>query len=259
MVFGIIVSVVVHSLLVFLLPMPLPAASESKPKEELIEIELFPLDYGLLGYEAAALGVSDEEAALLAKLDSDTLTFAEQLPLGIFMRQPKSATKDEEQIEAEDLPDKRLPELIEKTLQNIAKSRRQTGRSGQDARKLWSAPPAKVQESVRIPDAARPEAARGPKDRPPVDVEAITGPVSARRIAFRPTLGEVSITTPGSVMIKFWVEPDGTVGRIIFEQKLDANLDDYSARYVRGLRFAALPQGKDYVEWGTITINFRVE
>ena len=55
------------------------------------------------------------------------------------------------------------------------------------------------------------------------------------------------------------IQPDGAVVRVIFEQKLDASLDDYSARFVRGLRFEPLPEGKDYVEWGTIPLAFRPE
>ena len=226
LVLGILISLAVHSLVVFLLPMPVPAASESRPREELIEIELFPLDYGLLGYEAAGLGVSPEEAELLAKLDSDTLALAEQLPLGIFVQRPETAGEDDEKIDVDDHPDRRLPDIIARTLDKLATSPRQTGRSGHGVNKLWAPPPAPLKEEGQLPSSVLPEAAPGPEESVPVNVEAIAGPVSARRIAFRPTLGEVKITTPGSVMIKFWVQPDGTVGRIIFEQKLDANLDD---------------------------------
>jgi len=259
MVFGLTASVVVHVLAAVLLPGPAPAV-EPEVREELIDIELFPLDYGALGYEALAMGVSKKEAELLSKLSADALAFAEQLPLGIFMRQPKSASPpDDMKVDVEDLPDRRLPEMVEKTLERLAKSRRETGKAGRQERRPWSLPPSRPEERVRLPDSVTPGATSGPKERAGVNVQSIVGPVSARHVVHWPSRDEIRISTPGSVRIKFWVQPDGSVARIIFEQKLDANLDDYSARYVRDLRFEPLPEGKDYVEWGAITLAFRPE
>jgi len=259
MAFGLATSTAIHVLAAVFIPGPAPAI-EHQAQEELIDIELFPLDYGALGYEALAMGVSKKEAELLSQLSADTLAFAEQLPLGIFMRQPKSASlSDDMKIGVEDLPQRRLPEMVEKTLERLAKSRRETGRAGEERRKPWSLPPSRPKEKVRLPDSITPGAASGPKERSAVNVGSIIGPVSARRVVHWPPRDEVEISTPGSVRIKFWVQPDGTVVRIIFEQKLDASLDDYSARYVRGLRFEPLPEGKDYIEWGAITLAFRPE
>ncbi|HUT03607.1 MAG TPA: energy transducer TonB [bacterium] len=256
---GFAASVIAHILMAILVPAPAPA-TQPNPKEELIEVALFPLDYGALGYEVAAMGVSEEEAKLLSKLSADTLAFAEQLPLGIFTRPPKSdSAPDDLKLNVEDLPDKRLPEMVEKALERLAKSRRETGRAGASEPKPWSLAPSQPKERVSMPKIAPFEAVSGPKERPAVNVESIIGPVSARRIVYRPSLGQVTISTPGNVRIKFWVQPDGAVARILFERKLDASLDDYSLRYVRGLRFEPLPEGKDYVEWGTITIAFRPE
>ena len=165
MILGLATSVAVHLLAVAFIPGPVPA-TEAEVKEELIQIDLFPLDYGAFGYEALALGVSKKEAEQLSQLSADAFAFAEQLPVG---------------------------------------------------------------------------------------------PVSARRVVFWPSREKINISTPGNVRIKFWVQPDGAVARLIFEQKLDASLDDYSARFVRGLRFEPLPEGKDYVEWGTIPLAFRPE
>ena len=259
MAFGIAASVAIHVLAAVLIPGPAPAV-EKEIKEELIDIELFPLDYGALGYEALAMGVSQEEAELLSKLSADALAFAEQLPLGIFMRQPQSASlPDDMKVDVEDLPDRRLPEMVEKTLERIAKSRRETGRAGQRQRNPWSLPPSRPEEKVRLPDSVAPGATSGPKERSGVNVQSIVGPVSARHVVHWPSRSEIRISTPGSVRIKFWVERDGAVARITFEQKLDASLDDYSARYVRDLRFEPLLEGKDYVEWGAITLTFRPE
>ena len=259
MILGLATSVAVHLLAVAFIPGPVPA-TEAEVKEELIQIDLFPLDYGALGYEALAMGVSKKEAELLSQLAADSLAFAEQLPLGIFTREPQAAAvRDSLKVDADNLPDKRLPEMVEKTLEKLAKSRREIGRSGPERPKPWSLAPSKPRERVRLPDAAVPGASTAPTERSVVNVGSIIGPVSARRVIFWPPREEIRISTPGNVRIKFWVQPDGAVVRVIFEQKLDASLDDYSARFVRGLRFEPLPEGKDYVEWGTIPLAFRPE
>jgi len=255
---GIAVSLAVHSLVAFLVPGPALPVSDS-PNEELVEVALMPLDYGELGYGSAASGASLEEMKLLEKLDASTVTFAKQLPLGVFVREPRSSGDDELKVDPTDVPDKRLPEMVERALQRLAESRRDLGTTGQSESRPWSIPSAEPPRETHIPKTVMPAANAPEETRRPVNIEKIVGPVSSRRIVYRPEQSDVNITTPGSVKIKFWVEPDGTVSRMLFEQKLDANLDDYSARYVRELRFEALSEGKDYVEWGTITIAFRGE
>ena len=255
---GLATSVMAHVLIAVLIPAPAPA-TQHRPKEELIEVDLFPVAYGALGYDVAAMGVSEKEAKLLSKLSADTLSFAEQLPLGIFTRPPKSTSAPGDlTLNVNDLPDKRLPEMVEKALERLAKSRRDTGMAGARELKPWSLAPSQPNEKVSMPKIT-PLAASSQGERPAVNVESIMGPASARRIVYRPALGQVTITTPGSVRIKFWVQPDGSVARMLFEQKLDANLDNYSLRYVRALRFEPLPEGENYIEWGTITITFRPE
>jgi len=256
-IWGLLASVAIHLLAILLIPVP-AAVPKRKAMEELIEVDLFPLDYGALGYEAVAFGASEDEARLLSELDSSTIAFAQQLPLGAFIRSPRAAPADDNlEVDEPDLPQKRLPEMIEKTLSRLATSSRDVGRTSKERNNLWSLQPAQPKESVRLPDFAAPKGSSAPKGKSPVNVEAIAGPVSARSIVYRAPQSKVEITTPGSVAIKFWVQPDGAVSRIIFERKLDATLDNYSAQYVRALRFASLPEGKDYVEWGTITITFR--
>ncbi|MBN1593957.1 MAG: energy transducer TonB [Candidatus Coatesbacteria bacterium] len=259
LIYGLAVSIAVHLLAVAFIPGPAPV-QDADSREELIQIDLLPLDYGVLGYEAAAMGVSKKEAELLSQLSADSLAFAQQLPLGIFTREPRADTAENDmRIDADDLPDRRLPEMVEKTLDRLARSRREIGRTGSEERKPWMPAPSKPKEKVHLPETVAPGAAAAPTERSVVNVGSIVGPVSARQVVFWPPRDEIKITTPGNVRIKFWVQPDGTVSRIIFEQKLDATLDDYSARYVRALRFEPLPEGKDYLEWGTIPIAFRPE
>jgi len=255
MAFGFAASVAIHVLAVVFIPGP---AAEPAP-EELIEIELFPLNYGTLGYEAAAMGVSENEAKLLSQVSADALTFAEELPLGISVREPEAASAPSDlKVDADDSLQKRLPEMVEKTLDKLAKSRQEKGRPGSQQHEPWSLQPSEPKEKVRLPEAAL-GTASGRGDRSGVNVESIVGPVSGRSVVYWPPRDKIKISTPGSVRIKFWVQPDGTVARVTFEQKLDANLDDYAARFVRALRFEPLPEGKDYVEWGAITLTFRPE
>ena len=254
MAFGLAASVLLHLLAIVFIP----GLGVEPAKEELIEVELFPLESGTLGYQAAAMGVSDSEAKLLSQLSADALTFAEELPLGISVREPEAAPAPSDLKVEADLPQKRLPEIVEKTLDKLAKSRQEKGQPGSQQHEPWSLQPSEPKERARLPEAA-PGTGSGTSDKSGVNVESIVGPVSGRTVVYWPPRDKIKISTPGSVRIKFWVQPDGTVARVTFEQKLDANLDDYAARFVRALRFEPLPEGKDYVEWGAITLTFRPE
>ena len=254
--YGFLVSLVTHLLVVVFVPGQSVEVSPSM-EPELIEVELLPLEFGSLGSREGAVGLSRQEAEALSQLDRQTLALARRLPLGIFLQRPGASSEGEFELEADQVPDRRLPRLVERVLQRLARSGQETGASGRNLIAQFSFPPASPKEEVRLPKPIQAQPGPEKARRSGLKFE-LAGPVSTRRIVYRPPLEKVTITRPGSVRIKFWVEPDGTVSRIIFEQKVEANLDDFSARYVRGLRFEALPEGKRFVQWGTITITFRV-
>jgi TonB family protein len=85
----------------------------------------------------------------------------------------------------------------------------------------------------------------------------IQGPVAKREPLFRPEPPKVHVQIESEITLKFWVRPDGVVGRIIPERKGDGALEAAAIRYLEGWRFTPLPLHESQVEqWGIITVRF---
>ena len=86
----------------------------------------------------------------------------------------------------------------------------------------------------------------------------IAGPAARRRILFQPKppkLERLEITT--EIVLKFWVLPDGTVGRVIPTRKASAYLEGLASNHLKRWRFSPLPPGaEDKEQWGEITFRF---
>ena len=86
----------------------------------------------------------------------------------------------------------------------------------------------------------------------------IAGPAARRRILFRPKppkLERLESTT--EIVLKFWVLPDGTVGRVIPTRKASAYLEGLAANHLKRWRFSPLPPGaEDEEQWGEIAFRF---
>jgi len=94
---------------------------------------------------------------------------------------------------------------------------------------------------------------------------AITGPVSRRGIVRRvypkyPRWAEEAGVS-GEVRLKFWVLPDGLVNRVEVNQTTGyADLDEIASQAMKKWLFEPLsPQEKQIVQWGTITLKFKLE
>ena len=87
---------------------------------------------------------------------------------------------------------------------------------------------------------------------------AIAGPAARRRILFQPKppkLERLESTT--EIVLKFWVLPDGTVGRVIPTRKASAYLEGLASNHLKRWRFSPLPPGAgDKEQWGEITFRF---
>ncbi|MBN2381531.1 hypothetical protein JXQ70_01485 [bacterium] len=89
--------------------------------------------------------------------------------------------------------------------------------------------------------------------------DQIEGPVASRMVIFKPTLPTVSLETSMVITLKFWVFPDGTVGKIIPEKKANAELEQIAMNYLKQWRFTALPREvRQEEQWGVISIKFMV-
>lgn len=86
----------------------------------------------------------------------------------------------------------------------------------------------------------------------------IAGPAARRRILFRPKppkLERLESTT--EIVLKFWVLPDGTVGRVIPTRKASAYLEGLASNHLKRWRFSPLPPGAEGEEqWGEIAFRF---
>lgn len=105
--------------------------------------------------------------------------------------------------------------------------------------------------------SGRPAAAGPPKSR----VLGLEGPVARyRKVIFKPKLPEVSLRQATEIKLKFWVHPDGTVGRIEPLLIGDLSLVKTAEVYLQGWRFNTLsPDQPQKDQWGTITIRFTIK
>jgi TonB family protein len=80
-----------------------------------------------------------------------------------------------------------------------------------------------------------------------------------RKTLFQPPLPKISSKVAGDVQIKFWVNRNGRVTQMIPVRKLDAELESIALGYIKKWRFEPLPRGKDYLQWGIITLKIRLK
>lgn len=86
----------------------------------------------------------------------------------------------------------------------------------------------------------------------------IAGPAARRRILFQPKPPELErLESTTEIVLKFWVLPDGTVGRVIPTRKASAYLEGLASNHLKRWRFSPLlPGAEDKEQWGEITFRF---
>jgi hypothetical protein len=81
----------------------------------------------------------------------------------------------------------------------------------------------------------------------------IKGPAASRRINYLPPPLESKLIVEGECLIKFWIFPDGTVGKAIPLAQGDKQAVVAAVERVKRFRFAPLPKDVPQVEqWGVI-------
>lgn len=86
--------------------------------------------------------------------------------------------------------------------------------------------------------------------------EKIKGPVAKRRrVVYKPPLPTDS-EAEGEIELKFWVLPDGTVGRIVALKRGNPQLEDEAIRYLKKWKFNSLSNKTEKEEWGIIPLRF---
>lgn len=118
------------------------------------------------------------------------------------------------------------------------------------------------------PPEAFPRLARlepGPVKEGPVKKEILTGrelfqikgPAGERKVVYRPKPPAVELEAETEIVLKFWVLPGGEVGRVIPIKKGEPKLETKAIAYLKGWRFNPLSAHEPQVEQeGTIPIRF---
>jgi hypothetical protein len=84
----------------------------------------------------------------------------------------------------------------------------------------------------------------------------IKGPVASRRVLYAPPPPTVNVSVEADVLLKFWVLPDGTVGRVIPLVKGDAQVELAAINHIKRYKFNSLPHDMPQVEmWGLISVR----
>jgi len=111
---------------------------------------------------------------------------------------------------------------------------------------------ARIEEEIArlLPMLDRQEAARPP----------IRGPAASRRVVFQPPPPQVAgLDETADIILRFWVLPDGTVGRVIPIRKGSARLEGIATTHLKRWRFTPLPSHEaPREEWGIVAFRFRV-
>jgi TonB family protein len=87
----------------------------------------------------------------------------------------------------------------------------------------------------------------------------IKGPASERQVIFQPPPPSVTVESESEIELRFWILPNGAVGRVVPVKKSDPRLEALVINYLRHWRFTPLPPDSLQDEqWGVIPFKFRI-
>jgi hypothetical protein len=100
---------------------------------------------------------------------------------------------------------------------------------------------------------------RPPRPRPASRRQSIQGPAAQRAVLYQPPPPDITVTVETEIELKFWIQPDGSVGRVIPLRKGDARLERVAIDYLKQWIFNREDEpGANREVWGIVTIKFRV-
>jgi hypothetical protein len=87
----------------------------------------------------------------------------------------------------------------------------------------------------------------------------IKGPAAERQVIFQPPPPSVTVESESEIELRFWILPNGAVGRVVPVQKSDPRLEALVINYLRHWRFTPLPfDTLQDEQWGIIPFKFRI-
>jgi hypothetical protein len=93
----------------------------------------------------------------------------------------------------------------------------------------------------------------------PHAASSIRGPAAERQVLFQPPPPNVTVESESEIELRFWILPNGAVGRVVPVKKADPRLEALAINYMRHWRFTPLPSDAPQDEqWGIIPFKFRI-
>jgi TonB family protein len=87
----------------------------------------------------------------------------------------------------------------------------------------------------------------------------IKGPAADRVVIFQPPPPSATVESESEIELRFWILPNGAVGRVVPVKKSDPRLEALAINYLRLWRFTPLPSDTPQDEqWGIIPFKFRI-
>lgn len=88
----------------------------------------------------------------------------------------------------------------------------------------------------------------------------IKGPVSSRKILYRPPLPKVNINKEIEIEMMIFVAPNGIVERVVPSTKGDSELEGIAIQYLKQWRFSPLGREQPQLEqWGIVPLKFKLQ
>lgn len=88
----------------------------------------------------------------------------------------------------------------------------------------------------------------------------VEGPISERRVLYRPPLPIISSEQSVQIRLKFWVAPNGVVDQIIPLERGGTKLESIAIQFLKKWKFEPLPLDiKQERQWGILTVKFVVK
>jgi TonB family protein len=116
--------------------------------------------------------------------------------------------------------------------------------------------PALERYARREEPAARPTTVALPR---PGVASSIKGPAAERQVIFQPPPPTVTVESESELELRFWILPNGAVGRVVPVKKTDPRLEALAINYLRSWRFNPLPsEALQDEQWGVIPFKFRI-
>jgi len=88
----------------------------------------------------------------------------------------------------------------------------------------------------------------------------VEGPISERRILYKPPLPKIVSEHSVQIKLKFWVTPNGIVDQVIPIERGGTKLESVAIRFLKKWRFDPLPpEVRQERQWGILTVKFFVK